>query len=121
MRTDLSDSALIQNNQTGCVAKCGKTVRDGDGRALAGKLRQRFLDLLFSFGIERSGCFVEDEELRIVEQCTRDGDTLFFTARKRVTFFTDPCVVTVNKTDDEAVRACGFRGLSVMSDSLRPP
>ena len=53
---DLGNSALIQYNQTGCVSECGETVRDGDGRALVRKLRQGFLDLLFGFRVERSGC-----------------------------------------------------------------
>ena len=34
VRTDLGNSAFVQNDQTGGVAERGKTVRDGDCRAV---------------------------------------------------------------------------------------
>ena len=81
-------------------------MRDRDGGAILGKLHEGFLDLLFGFRIERSGRFVEDEDLRIVEQRTRNGKSLLFTARKRATLFTDDGVVAVTELDNKAVCAC---------------
>ena len=41
---------------------------------------KRILNLLFRFSVQRSGSFIEDENLRVVNKCTGNGNTLLFPA-----------------------------------------
>src|SRR6185436_10145399 len=57
--------------------------------------REYLQDLFTRLGVEISGRFVRENQIRICNNCTRDGDALFLTARQL------PWLVihTISKTD----------------------
>src|ERR1700704_6723495 len=61
---------------------------------------------MFGFRIERSGCLVEQDDRRILDQGARDGDPLALAARELEPMFTDHRVVTGRECRDEIVRMC---------------
>jgi hypothetical protein len=58
-------------------------VRDANGRVVATQQRcERLVDERLRFGVERGCRLVEDEDIRRLEQRTRDGDALLLPARE---------------------------------------
>jgi hypothetical protein len=41
---------------------------------------ERLIDERFRLGVEGGGCFVQDQDVGVLEQCTRNGDSLLLTA-----------------------------------------
>ena len=59
-------------------------MRDDDHRAVALDGVDTCLDLLGGDGVERGGRLVEEDDRRILQEHTRDGDTLLLTAREQL-------------------------------------
>ena len=53
-------------------------MRDNEGGAALAQHIERTLDLAFGLGVERAGGFVEDQDRRILEDGTGDGEALTF-------------------------------------------
>jgi hypothetical protein len=77
------DAPALDNDDEVCAADGRETVRDDNGGAPAGQIREGFLDEPFGFGVERGGRFVEDEDGRIREDGARDGEPLSLTAGEK--------------------------------------
>merc|ERR1711991_624164 len=82
MSAALDNVALGQDEDLVCVRDGGEAMGDVEGAAaLAGKGKRRS-DLALCRGVE-SGCrLVADQERRVCEEGTCDGDTLLFPARQ---------------------------------------
>lgn len=80
------EMTLVEYDQTVRVAQCGQTVCNGERGAVLCQLVDRVLDQLFRLCVECGGCFIEDQDLRIVDQRTCNGDTLPFTAEREYPF-----------------------------------
>ena len=78
------------------------TVRPADERF------ERHLDLLFRFGIERGGRFVEKQNGRVLQQRARDGEALLLAAGEQAAFVADDGLVAVRLRHDEVVRESGL-------------
>lgn len=84
VRADLCDAAVGANADNDVAAlNCAKAMGDGDGGIVAlEKLREGLVDEGFGLGVEGRCGFVEDENIRVFEQGTRDGDALLLAAGK---------------------------------------
>ena len=111
MRAALREVPLVEDDQAVRVAQRRETVRDGEGRAVLRELVDRVLDQLFRLGVERGGRFVEDQDLRVVDQRAGDRHSLTFTAGEGIALLADHCVVAVREIHDEVVRVRHLRRL----------
>ena len=57
-------------------------MRDDQGRAFSHDLGQGCLHVVFTFGIKRTGGFVEQKNLGVFEDGPRNCDPLFLAARQ---------------------------------------
>ena len=51
-------------------------MRDYQGGAVFAQTLKRRLDALFAFVIQRTGCFIQHQNMRVTQENARDGDTL---------------------------------------------
>ena len=87
-----------------------QAVRDHDGGAVLAEMLDRLLHLLFGFGIERGGGFVEQDDRRVLDQRARDRDALALAAGQLRAVLADRRVVAEREAHDEIMRAGGLRG-----------
>ena len=84
---DFGDAAFLEDNDAIGLAERADPVRDRDSGSTLDQDIERFLNLSFGFRVDRRGGFVEDEDPRIGEQGSRDGDTLTLTSRQGLSAF----------------------------------
>jgi hypothetical protein len=86
-------------------------VRGENDDAFTGKFREQISKTHALLGIEAGGGFIDDQELRIVEQGLRNADALAHAARK----FTERTIANVRQIDhgekfvDAATRRARFK------------
>jgi hypothetical protein len=85
-------------------------VRNGNGGPAAHQVVQRFLDFLFRLGVHRRRGFVQNEDARIDQQSSGDGDTLTLATRKALPPLAHQRVVALGQAQDELVRMRCTRG-----------
>src|ERR1700730_1399253 len=85
-------------------------MRDCDDGAAGGESFERMLNLLFRFGIERRGGFIQKKDRCVLQQRASNGETLLLSAGKQTAFVTYDRFVTVQLRQDEIVRKSGLRG-----------
>ena len=91
-------------------------MRDDNARPARHDALQRILDQGFGFAIERTGGFVQNQNTRVFQNHTRQGDTLFFAAAQTVAALAHDRVVALGERVDERVGfgdACGGDDLVV--------
>src|SRR5215475_9472025 len=88
-------------------------MRDRQRRATAAELRDRLLYIALGLSVERGGCFIEQDDRRVLDQRPRDRDTLALAAGELEALLTDLRVVAIRKAHDEVV---GVRGLRRRDD-----
>lgn len=76
---------------------------DDEGCSAFGELLQRLLDVLFGFGVQGRGGFVEEDDPRIFQDCTGDGNALFLASGETETAFADFGAVLVGEGHDFVV------------------
>ncbi len=59
-------------------------MRDTDQRRIRQFLDQRLHHLVLAFGVERRGRLVKHDDVRVVQEQTRESEPLFFAARQRL-------------------------------------
>ena len=96
--TAFEDENLIR------VANGAQSVRDDEGSAALHETIERLLDETLGFSIHGSGGFVENEDGRIFQQRSRDGDALFFADAELHTALADHCIHAVWQSLDEIAR-----------------
>ena len=70
------DAAFFHDDDDVGVANRGQAVRDDEGRAALAQGVHGLLDVHLGAGIDRRGGLVEDEQRRLSQEGTRDGDEL---------------------------------------------
>ena len=83
-------NALICNVEDAVgVLDGGKSVCDNEACSALQKCIEAFLQETFRLCVDGRGRFVENEDLRIGEQCTRKGDELLLALRQTGAAFVD--------------------------------
>lgn len=71
----------------------GQTVGDGNGCPVFGELFQTVMNPAFAFIIQCTGGFVQNQNRRILQKNSGNGDALFLAAGKSGTVLTDKCII----------------------------
>ena len=83
---------------------------DEDDRRFALELVDRLRELLGGLGVEVARGFVEDEELRLLEEGAGDGDALFLAAGEADAVLAEPGLVALGQLFDRVVDLGGAAG-----------
>lgn len=86
MRALLRDTSLLKDINNIRFLNRTETMSDSNRRAAFGSFVERRLHHLLGLGVQGTGRFVEEEDLRVLEQGTRDGYALFLTAGEESAF-----------------------------------
>ena len=76
MGTTLDDVSLLQDHDAVTVAYCGKSVGDHKGRPAFHQLIHTILYKLFGTGINGAGGLVQNQDGRVCNGCTGNGEKL---------------------------------------------
>ena len=107
VRALLHDLPVVNDeNLIRLLDRC-QPVCDGDDGFAAHQRRERLLDQMFVFGVDAGGGFVQDDDRRVLEDGTGNGDALPLTAGERAAALADNRVVAVRQRHDK-VMAAGF-------------
>src|SRR5262249_32836529 len=76
VRADLNNAAMVKDKDR--VGSCdgGQSVRDDQGSAAGRELPKRFHNAAFDKGIQTAGGFVKNDDGRVAQHCSRDGNAL---------------------------------------------
>src|SRR5690606_5176482 len=80
MASKINDCALIEYGNAVCDTDRAQAVGDDDGRAVLHQPRQGVLNQLLAFAVEARRGFVQQQNARILEDGTGDGDALSLAA-----------------------------------------
>ena len=77
------DFALVHHDDFVGVADCAQSVGDDDDAEVAGldQVVKCFLNLGFALSIQGTGCFIEQEQLRLSYECSCNRNSLLLAAR----------------------------------------
>ena len=109
MVTGFGDHSFFQDDDRVGFANRAQTMRDHDCRPSRHQTAEIILDGALRFGVERAGCFIENQNRRVVVDGARDGDALFLSTGKRETGLTNFGFVTERQSHDEIVRRGSLR------------
>ena len=93
--TLLHDMLGIHNRDAIGVADCGETMGDHDDGLTLAEAIDALLDSLFRDAVQRRGCLIKDQDRRILQEDTRDGNTLLLSAGEDDAAFSDKALVSV--------------------------
>ncbi len=104
-----ADLATVENDDLVGVADRGETVRDDESGSALHELYHCFLDTHFRTGVDAGGRLVENEDLGIGKNGSRDGEELTLTVTDIAARFGQHGLIALGHTIDEAVcvRHCG--------------
>src|SRR5450756_1760644 len=95
MRSFGRDAPFVQDQDLVCSQHGADTLGDDEDGALAVQAQQRFLDTRFGIDVDRTRTVVQDENARLEQQGSGDGDTLLLTPREVAAAFLDHCVISL--------------------------
>ena len=78
MAAAFGDAAAFEDEDLVGVADGGEAVGDDEARAVFHQMVEGFLDETLGGGVNTGGGFVEDEDRRVFQEGTGDGEALFF-------------------------------------------
>ncbi len=78
----LADSPLIQHDDTIGILDGKQAVCDDQRSSSTHQFVERRLNVTFGFSVESRGCFIKNQDRRILEDGTCDGQPLALTAGK---------------------------------------
>ena len=108
MRTGFHDLTVIHNEDHICFADGGKSMRNDEAGSSLHHLGECVLNPHFRSGIDRGGCFVENQHGGKCEHNARNAEKLFLTLGKTAVI-ADYSIIALWQTLDEAVRMGSFR------------
>ena len=82
MRAFLDDAAFVHDDDTVGLAHGRQAVGDDDGGSAFHQMFECILHQPLAFGVERAGRLVKQQDRRIAQQGTGNGDALSLPARK---------------------------------------
>ncbi len=109
MIAGLHDRAILHNDDTVGIANRGQAVRDDETRAVLHQSNHCFLDVHLRPRIDRRGCFVQNENLRIGKNRAGNREQLSLSLTEIVAALGQYGVVSVRKPFDEFPRLRRFR------------
>ena len=89
VRAPLNHNSPVHHEDTIRFLNRAQPVRHGDSRTAFGSFVESGLDDFFAFRVQGRGGFVEEQDLRVAEECAGDGDTLLLTPREESGFGSD--------------------------------
>jgi hypothetical protein len=93
MPSALDDLAALDHQDRIGMHDGVQAVGDDDGGAALAQMLDRLLHLLFGFRIQRCGCFIEQDDRRVLDQRAGDRDALPLAAGKLRAMLADRGVV----------------------------
>gem|GEM_PF-2790813 len=118
----LDDASFIKNQDAIRTAGGIKAMGDHDPGTPTQQILERGADQLFGLGIERGGRLVKDQDRRVFDQRTGDGDPLPLAGRQACSVLAEPRVIGIRQAGDEPVRMDGpGRGLDPLSRDVCAP
>ena len=113
MRTNKLRNALLHHHDAVGKLDRGQSVRHENRRSTADKLFKRLMNEAFALQVNLTCRFVEQEDLRILEQRSSERDTLALSARKRAAARSNDRFITVCKlVADEFIGVSVLRSLN---------
>ena len=79
----LDDVHAVHNSDSVSTPHCGEAVRDDKARFAFAQNVKAFLNLLLRDAVQSGSCLVQDQDGRILEEDSRDRDTLLLSAGDR--------------------------------------
>ena len=80
MRATLDNRTVVEHQNLIGIDHSRQPVGDNQRCAARGEFMQTRLDFVFGVGIQRTRGFVENQDLRMFQNHTRDRNALFFAA-----------------------------------------
>ena len=99
------DLTLVHHEDPIHVTHRRETMSDDDSRSPNGGILHCFLDQHLVYCIEARGCFVENEDPRIFDECSGNADALAFSSGESYAILADPGIPLVRETVVEPVDA----------------
>lgn len=103
MRAFLRDTTAVKYDDTIRVHQCRDPVRDQNDRHAACLFSQRFPDPGIGFRIHRGQRVIQDQHIRIADECLRDRGTLLLSAGKRDAAFPDKGFIALRERVDRVI------------------
>ena len=111
----LFDDAISRQDQDAVGMADGRqTVGDDQGGSAVCQAQQRLLHRPFALVVERAGCFVEDQDLRVLEEGAGDGDALALAARELDAALADIGVIAMGRA---LMKSCALAARAAASSS----
>ena len=104
--TTFCDAIICNDQNLVCTLDCRQTMSNGNGCTVFGENFQTLLDPAFAFIVQCTGGLIKDQDRRILQEDTGNGDPLFLTAGKTGSTFSDKGIITIRKTFDKIVDIC---------------
>ena len=112
MRTALEHAAVAQHYDLISLANRGQAVGDHHRRAPDHKPLERLLNQPLGLRIDRRGRFVQDQDGRVAQDGTGDGEALLLPARELDAALADHGVVPLGQPFDKRLRVGDPRRLA---------
>lgn len=116
VRSLLGNTIGIDDDNSVCALNGGQSVSDYQRCSADGQLSQGLLDLRFRLCVECRRGLVQDQDWRVLEEHSRDGQALLLTARQLNPTFPDHRFHTVRQASYQFIQRstpCGFPDLLV--------
>ena len=99
----LNYSAVIEHQNAICVDDRRQTMCHDNGCTPHECLVDGRLNLSLGFSVQSRCCFVKQQDLRLTEECTSNGETLPLTTRNAHSTISDYRVIAIGQLLDKAV------------------
>ena len=109
----LDDRAFLHHADEVGVLHRRQPVRDDEGGAVLGELRQAPLHQPLRFGVERARRLVEQQDRRVLEDRARERQALALAAREPQAAVADLGVVALGLGDDESWAAAALAAATI--------
>ena len=103
MRPHCHQPALVDDRDTVGMLDRSQTMGDHQCGAPGHQAGQRLLDQVFALCVECAGGFIQQQDRRIDQQCTGDGQALPLPAGQADATLAQRCLVALRQLPDECV------------------
>src|SRR5215470_2993052 len=103
VRSAFDDAPVLENENLVCSHDRGQPVCDRKRRAIGRDLLEFGLDQLLGLRVERRSRLVEDQDARVLQDRTRDGDSLLLATGQLQAALTNRRLISVGQAGNEIV------------------
>ena len=103
-RVESLEFAVLDHHDPVADLECGETVRNDDDRHLLSERVERLTDQVLAPDVERTRRFVEDEDVRVLDQRSSDDQPLLLSAAEVTALFADLPLVALGEASDVVVQ-----------------